>query len=81
MTPREIIYANLDHQGPERPGLTFSGSRINDVTGCGIGGSEKYEPKRWIQGNFEYYDDEWDEIGGKVEKKLKRKIREWAEKE
>jgi len=24
---------------------------------------------------------DWDEIGDKVEKKLKRKIREWAEKE
>lgn len=26
-------------------------------------------------------DTEWDDIGDKVEKKLKRKIREWAEKE
>jgi hypothetical protein len=66
MTPREIIYANLDHHQPERPGLTFSGNRINDMTGCGIGGSEKYESKRWIQGNFEYYDDEWGNIWFRV---------------
>ena len=26
-------------------------------------------------------DEDWEEIGEKVEKKLKRKLREWAEKE
>lgn len=67
MTPREIIYANLDHQGPERPGLTFSGNRIHDMTGCGMGGSEKYKPKRWVKDNFEYYDDEWGNVWFRVE--------------
>ena len=66
MTPREIIYANLEHENPERLGLTFSGNRINDMTGCGVGGSETYKPKRWVQGNMEYYDDEWGNVWFRV---------------
>jgi hypothetical protein len=62
MTPREIIYANLRHEDPDRPGLTFSGNRINDMIGCGLGPSETYKPKRWVEGNMEYYDDEWGNI-------------------
>ena len=38
--------------------------------------------KEWAEGEeISDGDEEWDEIGEKVEKKLKRKIREWAEKD
>ncbi|MBD3184284.1 hypothetical protein GF312_18520 [Candidatus Poribacteria bacterium] len=67
MTPHDIIYANVKHQNPERPGLTFSGNRINDNTGIGLGGSEKYKPKRWVEGNMEYYDDEWGNIWYRIQ--------------
>jgi hypothetical protein len=59
MTPREIIYANLAHSGAARPGLTFSGARMNDLLGGGIGPSRTYTQRRWVEGKFEYYDDEW----------------------
>ena len=62
MTPREIILANISHDNPERPGLTFSGGRINDMLYAGPGPSRTYRPKRWRDGNREYYDDEWGNI-------------------
>ena len=38
--------------------------------------------KAWAEDENDSEDiAEWEEIGEKVEKKLKRKIREWAEKE
>ena len=38
--------------------------------------------KAWTEYNDKSDDsDEWYEVGGKVEQKLQRKIREWAEKE
>ncbi len=66
MTPKEIIYANLEHNNPERPGLTFSGGRINDMIGAGLAESETYKPKRWTSGNIEYFDDEWGNIWFRV---------------
>ncbi len=66
MTPKEIIYANLEHNNPERPGLTFSGNRINDMIYAGLAESEIYKPKRWIKGNIEYFDDEWGNIWFRV---------------
>lgn len=62
MTSREIIIANLEHGNPDRPGLTFSGNRIHDMIGAGLGASETYKPKRWTEGNMEYHDDEWGNI-------------------
>ena len=59
MTPREIILANLSHEAPPRPGLTFDRGRINDILGCGPGPSPAYTPRRWQEGEKEYYDDEW----------------------
>ena len=61
MTPREIILANLRHQGPDRPGMSFDG-RLNDFFWKGIGPSETYTQKRWGEGKFEYYDDQWGNI-------------------
>lgn len=62
MTPREIILANINHETPPRPGMTFGGNRMNDMLGVGIGPSKKYTPKRWIEGSREFYDDEWGNI-------------------
>ena len=62
MTPREIILANGTHDHPERIGLTFSGSRMNDMTGAGMGPSQTFQQKRWTEGSREYYDDEWGNI-------------------
>ncbi len=59
MTPREIIYANLDHQGPDRPGMDFTGDRLNDFRWSGLGPSLSFQPKTWIDGNMEYSVDEW----------------------
>ena len=58
-TPREIIWANLKHENPPRPGLTFDGGRINDMVGGGPGAPQGYQQKRWIEGDREYYDDVW----------------------
>jgi uroporphyrinogen decarboxylase len=62
MTSREIVYANLEHNNPERPGMAFSGGRMNDFTGTGLGASETFKAKRWTEGNVEYYDDEWGNV-------------------
>ncbi|HEY3376014.1 MAG TPA: uroporphyrinogen decarboxylase family protein [Armatimonadota bacterium] len=59
MTPREIIYANLAHANPDRPGLTFSDDRINDMRLTGPGPSLTFQQRRWTEENLEYYDDEW----------------------
>jgi len=59
VTPREIILANLEHRSPPRPGLTFDRNRMNDVLGCGPGPSSTYAPRRWVEGEREFYDDEW----------------------
>lgn len=39
--------------------MTFSGDRINDMLGVGIGGSHDYTQRRWTEGEQEFYDDEW----------------------
>jgi len=63
VTPREIIFANLEQQNPERAGLTFSGEgRIDDFSWSGLESSTDYQPKRWVEGNKEFYDDEWGNI-------------------
>ena len=62
MTPREIILANVEHTGPDRPGLTFGGGRVMDIAWTGPGASKTYTPRRWTQGDREYYDDEWGNV-------------------
>ena len=75
-TPREIIIANLEQTGAPRPGLTFSGGRIDDMVRCGLGPSAKWTKKTWTEGPFQFYDDEWGNVwkrmiegcsGGEVE--------------
>jgi len=66
MTPRETILANLAHENPDRPGLTFDGERINDMVGCALGPSQTFTEKRWKEGEFEYYTDEWGNVWYRV---------------
>jgi len=58
MTPREIILANINHQNPPRCGMTFDNGRITDMVGCGLR-PHGYQQKRWVEGQVEYYDDQW----------------------
>ena len=66
MTSREVIIANLNGGGAPRIGFAFGGGRRNDFCGCGLGPSKKRRPKRWEEGEFEYYDDEWGNIWFRV---------------
>jgi hypothetical protein len=59
MTPREIILANIEWNGAPRAGLTFDGNRINDMVSAGLLAPIGYQQKRWVDGNREFYDDEW----------------------
>ena len=65
-TPREIIIRNLEFSNPERIGMAFDHGRINDFCSAGIGPSETWEQKRWVEGNVEYYDDEWGNIWQRI---------------
>lgn len=62
MTSREIILANINHEQPLRPGMTFGGDRMDDALGCGCDSSPAYTPKRWTEGDKEFYDDEWGNV-------------------
>lgn len=85
MTQREIILANLNHDGPPRHGITFSGDRINDINAAGIGDPEGYTQKRWVEGTREYYDDVWGNIwvrmtgGSKKGEVHKPAITDWSQ--
>lgn len=62
MNSREILYANLEHKSPERPGLCFDNGRRSDMVIAGVGDPEGYRQKRWQEGNREYYDDKWGNV-------------------
>ncbi|MFW5857568.1 MAG: uroporphyrinogen decarboxylase family protein [Planctomycetota bacterium] len=59
MTSREIVMANLNHDGPPRPGFKFERDRLDDFCLAGAGPSKTFQPRRWEEGPFEYYEDEW----------------------
>lgn len=62
MTSREIIFANLKQNVSARPGLNFDRDRCNDLVGGGPGFPKGYQPRRWVEGAYEYYDDIWGNI-------------------
>ena len=66
MNSKEIIYANLEHRNPVRPGLTFDNNRIDDMCWGGPGSPKGYTQKRWIEGQYEYYDDMWGNIWARM---------------
>jgi uroporphyrinogen decarboxylase len=77
MTSREIVLANLEHDAPPRPGLTFDRGRLNDMIACSPGPSASYTPRRWAHGPKEYYDDEWGSVWVRmVDGSLKGEIHE-----
>ncbi|MCC6443845.1 MAG: hypothetical protein IT210_10370 [Armatimonadetes bacterium] len=62
MTAREVIRRNLEGDGPVRIGLDFDRGRRYDFHGAGPGPSKTWTPRRWVEGDTEYYDDEWGNI-------------------
>ncbi len=58
MNSREIILANINHTTPPRCGLDFDRGRISDFVFADLI-PYGYQQKRWIEGQIEYYDDEW----------------------
>lgn len=62
MKPREIILANIAHDDPARPGMTFGGGRMNDLLWAGPTSPGGWTPTRWVEGSIEYYDDEWGNV-------------------
>ncbi len=84
MTSAEIITANIEHLGPARAGFSFGGDRHNDFVATGLS-AYGYSQKRWTEGQFEYYDDEWGNIwvrmiGGSQKGEIHRQIvSDWSE--
>ena len=58
MKPKDIILANIRHENPPRPGLDFDRGRQSDMCFASLE-AHGYVQKRWIEGDVEYYDDEW----------------------
>jgi hypothetical protein len=85
MKSRDIILANLNHSGTERPGMTFDRGRINDIISGGPGAPAGYEQRRWTEGNKEYYDDTWGNlwvrmVGGSVKGEIYQPIlKDWSD--
>jgi uroporphyrinogen decarboxylase len=62
MNSREIILANIGHANPDRPGLTFDQGRANDMVWGRFTPPVGYTAKRWVEGDREFYDDQWGNI-------------------
>ena len=84
MNSKEIILANINHDDPPRPGLDFDRNRINDFLFADLK-PHNYQQKRWVEGNREYYDDEWGNtwhrmVGGSEKGEIyKPFIQEWRD--
>jgi hypothetical protein len=61
MNSKELILANINHEDPPRPGLDFDRNRMSDFLFADLK-PFNYQQKRWIEGNREYYNDEWGNI-------------------
>ena len=59
MTSREIIKRNLSGKGASRFGMIFNGERLNDFTGGSLAPSTVWTQKKWVEGDIEFYTDEW----------------------
>lgn len=66
MNSREIILANLNHENPPRCGMCFHGGRLCDFVHAGVAPDPGFEQKKWVEGNIEYYDDEWGNLWGRM---------------
>ena len=56
---REIIFANLERCDAPRSGLNFDGGRMDDLLIVQPGPAAGYTPLRRVEGDQEYYDDDW----------------------
>ena len=66
MTSREIIKANIECACEERIGFNFSPEGWkNDFSSAGI--AHGLEPKRWVEGDTEYYYDIWGNLWHRLE--------------
>lgn len=61
MNSKEIILANINHQNPPRCGMDFDRGRLSDFLFADLK-PHAYQQKRWVEGQIEYYDDEWGNI-------------------
>jgi len=60
MNSRDIILANLNRTDPPRPGMNFEGGgRMDDFAVFWPHKSGLFQQKRWVEGDLEYFDDEW----------------------
>ena len=66
MNSKEIIHANLERRNPGRPGLTFNNNRVHDMIFGGPGSPKGYTPQRWVEGQYEYYDDMWGNLWARM---------------
>lgn len=85
MTSREIVFRNLEHKDPPRPAFAYSGERCNDFASAGVAPPENWGQKRWIEGNVEYYNDEWGNlwhrfVGGSVKGEILQPVlQDWED--
>ncbi len=85
MNSRELIKALYAREKTPRPGMTYDRGLINDLVGGGPGNPIDYEQKRWVEGNFEYYDDIWGNVwsrmndGCKVGEISKPALENWSQ--
>ena len=59
MTPREVIQKNIRFQKPDRIGMRFDRGRMDDFLKEVKIFPKGFKIKRWIEGEYEYYDDAW----------------------
>ncbi len=86
MTSREIIIRNLTFRDPARIGMNFGFAEgvMNDMWGVGMGSSATWQQRRWTEGEFEYYDDEWGNVWYRVQGRsaggeiFEPALRDWA---
>lgn len=87
MNGRDIVYANLEHGNPPRPAFEFfgNGKRVNDFICAGLAPSKIQIPAKWVEGEDEYYYDEWSNLwwrkkdgclGGEIKTPA---IQEWSD--
>lgn len=62
MTAREVIRRNLERDNPHRIGMDLDRGRMNDFCLAGFSPSETWQQQRWVDGDVEYYTDEWGNI-------------------
>ncbi len=85
MTSREIFTANLERNNAPRPGITFGEGMLNDAVGSGPGLPPEYKPKRWIEGEVEYYNDIWGNLWSRMKdgcaagEIIEPAIKEWSD--